>query len=63
MQSVQSVQQGGTDDRGTGGATGGESFAGHTDMTVEEASPFAPKTSTLVVDVSPVGGRDTSPVR
>lgn len=43
-----------TDYRRTGDATDGESFTGYTDMTAEEASSFAQKASTLVVDVSPV---------
>lgn len=43
-----------TDYGGTGDATDGESFAGYTDMTAEEASSFAMKASTLVVDVSPI---------
>ena len=43
-----------TDDGGTGGASEEETSPGYTDMTAEEASSFAVKASTLVVDVSPV---------
>jgi len=39
---------------GTGGASEEETSPGYTDMTAEEASSFAVKASTLVVDVSPV---------
>ena len=50
-----------TDYGGPGGASEGETFPGYTDMTAEEASSFAVKASTLVVDVSPVWAEEHIP--